>query len=343
MRAMWSVVRAVSLLSSLLAPGNEAAELPPRFDFRWQAPEGCPRRDAVLAEAERLLGQPPERASKGVVEIEAVVQQLPDASFRLELRSQPATTPRNVVAGSCEELGHAAALLIALSIDPSRQRASDAAQAKLTAAEPAPAAGLPTPSASAATPPTRRSKLPVHLVRIRRSARSTPAWNLQLGAAMALWAGRLPGVAPGVVVQGGGARRAFGVLAELGYFPRRPATLPESDAGGDFWMASFGSHAAYAILEHALRVELFAGLELQLVRGTGAGVRNPQTADVVLVGAQAGSRAALRLSTAWALFFQGSLSVLAERPQFVLDDIGPVHRPAPLAGRLALGAEWRLP
>src|SRR5689334_3259378 len=91
-----------------------------RFLFAWTAPAGCPSQAEVLARAEQLVGHGlVPAATAPAVELSATVQPGADSTWRLEVSSGASAGGRRTVsAPTCEELGEAMALLIALSIDP---------------------------------------------------------------------------------------------------------------------------------------------------------------------------------------------------------------------------------
>lgn len=84
----------------------------------WSAPAGCPSQDDVLAETRRLLGG--RIAAGTAVTARADVALAGTSDYRLRIAIGPGTTERarEVHAPTCAELGDAAALLLALAIDP---------------------------------------------------------------------------------------------------------------------------------------------------------------------------------------------------------------------------------
>lgn len=97
------------------APG--AAE---RVILSWKAPEGCPERGDVLAEIGRLLGD--RGAPSGdPIQVSAAVSREASGNFvvRIETPGDGATQVRELRGASCKAVAEAAALIIALMIDPS--------------------------------------------------------------------------------------------------------------------------------------------------------------------------------------------------------------------------------
>ena len=313
------------------------------FPFEWGAPEGCPARESVLERAEQLLGRALADAAPSDLALTAGVERR-GQTWHLELREQSATGTqlRSVEAASCDELGDAAALLIALSIDPTLPERAPRAATGAFPSEPQPVEAPkrpPTasrPSSVAPRAKPERSALP---------ARTEASRPLQacVGASASAWANRLPGLAPGVLAHGGIVVGPWLGLAQLGFFPERHASRSESGAGGDFRLASAGAELGHLFDLGRLRLGPSAGAEAQWVHGSGTGVENPSDADVVLLSLQAGVKASVPLSRAWSLSASGIFSLLANRPRFVLDAIGPVFQPERWGVRFGVGAEWRSP
>lgn len=340
----------------VLGPGwvrAEAGQL--RFD--WRAPDLCPSRERVLARAEELLGRSPESALGSELELSALVAQKAEGSWQLELRSRAEsgqTTARSVTATSCAELADAAALLLALAIDPAlSERAGPPSSAFQSEPPPAAEASADAPPL-APTPPRESPARPVATLPRAEAGRATPSargepaaapLRLRAGAAFAVWGRRLPGVAPGVVAHAGISRSAGFAVAVLGFFPARHATVPGTSAGGELALFSFGAEAGYAVAVAPQRFELspVVGAELDWVAGAGTGIDHPADGNLLLVALSGGGRAALHLSPSWAVFGQGVVSALVARPRFVLDGVGELYRPPAWGLRFSLGAEWRPP
>lgn len=316
------------------------------FPFEWGAPEGCPAREAVLERAEQLLGRaladaaPSDLALRGGVERRG-------QTWHLVLREQSATGTqlRSVEAASCDELGDAAALLIALSIDPTLPERAPRVATGAFPSETRPV-DAPKPPPAASPPPAPAPRAPTSKPEGAAPAARTeasPPLQACVGASASAWANRLPGLSPGVLVHGGVAVGPWLGLAQLGFFPERHASRSDSGAGGDFRLASAGAELAHLFDLGRLRLGPSAGAEAQWVHGSGTGVENPSDADVVLISLQAGVKASVSLSRSWSLTTSGVFSLLANRPRFVLDAIGPVFQPERWGARFAVGAEWRSP
>ncbi|HVY32311.1 MAG TPA: hypothetical protein VHB79_37500 [Polyangiaceae bacterium] len=347
---IWLACLACLACLSLLALASHAQGAQELLRFEWKAPDGCSTREQVLAHAEKLLGRAPEAALTEALALSAEISadpRKPNGGFQLLLSSRSATSTatRDVSADSCQELADAAALLLALTIDPNLKADAPAADGSFTdesnsaaphteaAAEPAPPNSEPAGVGHAPALPASRDD------ERKRSERT----HWLAGAELGLLNRRLPGVSPGALVHGGIAGRSWLWLLSVGFFPARHAGIAGSAAGGDLELGSLGTDVGYSFAFQSLGVTPLAGVELDWLHGSGSGVARPASADLLLIGFEAGARVGLGVSRSWTVLGQGLVSVLAQRPRFVLDGLGEVFRPEPWGVRFGLGAEWREP
>jgi hypothetical protein len=310
------------------------------FRFDWTVPEGCPTREQVVIRAEQLLGRALDGAAPTDLTLDGRVTRLGESEWQLALsqRSSTGSEQRQVKAARCDELAEAAALLIALSIDPSLTGPPSTPTTSAFPGETEPAATIEKPEAAGEVK-SPDPAAPVHPVPVVPSS----PWRLRGGATFAAWSRRLPGLAPGIAAHAGMASRHWVVLGELGFFPPRHASVPASAAGGDLFMASGGGQLGYLWQLHRLGLGPIAGAELQWLHGEGANVDAPQSADVMLVSVQAGARVSLVFSRSWALVAGAAVALPVNRPRFVVDGVGPVHRPDAWGVRFGFGVEWQQP
>jgi hypothetical protein len=313
--------------------------LPSDPTIEWAAPEGCPDRVVVTDAVSRLAA---DGAATPSASARATVTQTAEGyALELSVSTEAGTTRRNLASGSCESLARAAALIIAVELDPV------AAAANL---ETRPAPELPPPPLPAIEPPTPPpAVLDVRPPPVRptapRSREPAPATvHLAIRPEAALGTGLLPGAIGGAV---GGAVAVFGDRAwriEAGgaySFPRR-AVAPSSDAGGDFWMATGVVRGCGVFAAGPVRLPLCGGLEAGGVRGTGFGA-DVDTARVtqawVALQPSVGLMWAPRPWIALVGRLEAPLSL--RRPAFHLDGIGEVHRVGAVGARGTLGLEVR--
>jgi hypothetical protein len=325
---------------------SAASDAQSPLSFAWSAPALCPAKAEVLARAERLIGHPvartPEAPPVGLV---ATVQPRSDATWQLEVLSGAhGESKRLVTAGSCDELGDAMALLIALSIDPD--------YAARAGAGPAPAGNAScadVPAASPAEPTAPRSAVVQAQTSAARDAArgsrdaesSLPARepvHLAVGALGALALGRLPGVAPGGALRAALAQHRLVFALELGFFPAQ--RVVKEAVSADLSFATLGGSFGYALFDDLLTP--YAGLEIAVLRGVGKQVEQPESHAVWLLGVDAGLRLTYPAQRAFRLLAGAQLSILAEQARFYVQPNTELFRPERLGAQFGLGAELRL-
>ncbi|HEY3493588.1 MAG TPA: hypothetical protein VGK73_02835 [Polyangiaceae bacterium] len=249
--------------------------------------------------------------------------------------------PRLVTAASCEELEQVAALFIALSIDPTLHVESPQTFPEITGRANEESGTLGAPSAgepNRPAPPAERDEAPPRSA--TRPAEAAPLRVRPLAAASAAFAlGALPGLAVGVSGEGGVALNRLSLRALLRYFPRQHvAVTPQS--GGDLTLAVAGARAVYALAEGVPEVALSAGVTLGWMHGSGTGVQNRDSGDLLLIAFEPGARAGYAVAPSFRLVADAALTLRVNRPRFVLEGIGEVHQPSRVGGEFGLGAEW---
>jgi hypothetical protein len=266
--------------------------------------------------------------------------------WQLRFSSRLGGTPdRSVSAASCEELADAAALWIALSIDPgyaARRAEASAAPSSATfadAPEPEPAPSpppLPSPPALAPPPARREPEL----------AARYPL-GVAVGVSAQVLVGRIPGLAPGAAVHGSLSvgRVELGLVASG--FPTEHESLAlrgGAVGGGDYWLGAARASVGYSLFDGALTP--FLGFEVDRLAWMGTGVQPKPSGERVLLAGGAGLSARYTVKRPFRLFVQGFMSaLLVERPVFRQLSQGAwheVYRPAVAAGSLGLGAEIEL-
>src|SRR5512141_398509 len=109
-----SVGTLVTRASSAPAPLGEV-------ELDWVAPAECPTAAQVLEDARGLVTSERPSSPSERVTVHAVIEPIGDNRWRLSLRV--GSSKRQVEASSCAELGRAAALFLALLVDPLREAA----------------------------------------------------------------------------------------------------------------------------------------------------------------------------------------------------------------------------
>jgi hypothetical protein len=140
------------LAVALLATGSAAAQTPSAgLVLRWRAPRGCPSEGEVIAAVTRLLGRPVEDPSPRRVAVARIRRARRGWSLRITVSTGATRRHRALAGDTCDEVSEAAALVLALAIDPD------------VAARPA---GPPDPPP---TPPPAVSNAPPSALRLPRS------------------------------------------------------------------------------------------------------------------------------------------------------------------------------
>ena len=303
---------AAAAITCLAAPATARAA-----DLEWIAPAECPSRASVLDAVTRALG-PSSAADTTTLRARAVVENS-GRGWRVQL-STP-SGERTLEADTCEELGEAVALILALAIDPSR----GAAQPEPPPVAPIESANEKEKEKEQPTPPATLAKTPL----------------LAFGAGQLTDFGTLPSVAIG-----GGLVAALRVpplrfeIAGAIWAPQRQS-VAGTTSGGDLTLAS--GVAGACLLPAIGRFELggCAGVGVDSMTATAFGpivASHGSGAWMVLAGE---ARAGVSLLPWLALHGGFGLEIPVTRPSFVIEGVGQVHRPAPVSGRQSLTLEVR--
>jgi len=279
---------------------------------------------------ERALGRPLAGVS-GARFLVHVQPAKPGVRAELEILEDGAAAPRgfrSLAANTCDELTQQIALAIALALGEHT-------------AEPA------------ATPPVPARPPPVPALDEARSAAASgaesepDAGGRGPGLAGSAWVigdtGTLPsmgwGLGLGVELGWPGVElRALGTL-----LPEREGTIDASDPsapGARIGLLAGGLLACLPLTRHLAALDLSgcAGGELGALSGDGTGVSTPYHQRTVWAAARIDVVARWALPQT-ALAIEGLVTAAAPltRDEFVLKDIGSVHRPESVLGRAALG------
>jgi hypothetical protein len=301
-------------------------------ELEWDAPPDCSSKNRVLGEVARLIGTAPRR-----VHARALVDQQSATAFqvRIELRGE-VEGARQLSAHSCDSAARAAALIIALAIDP--QAASVVTrQLEQAETERAPSKAESSDGAPAEATPAHASDQTAE----RDGALAEPLHGVLLSGITGEQA-RVPGLAVGALL-GGGVRDDW-VRFDLGlYFvPSAHAAVAGSPGqGADFTAGGLSARFCPRALDSELGVFMCLGAHATRIWGEGTGV--PETLNRYGDVWSAGLGAKLRWpgASAWAAELDLELIVPFTRPAFAIENLGPVYRvPAfGFTGALALAYE----
>ena len=348
----------------------------------WQASAGCPGQDEGRAQVERLLRTPLRVLAISLL-ASVQLERAPRSGFAatIAVRQDGLAHTRVLHSADCSVVANAAALVVALAIDPNvgvdgsgsampepptpaaeaerpsalvagsvASAAAASGQAGTTRAE---ARAAPAARAARAVSPNRPA---VHLPRAVDVGEGSAAdgggpsgARLQpvLGLGSALAAGILPRPGPAFALSAGFETAWLRAAVRLSYAPAQRATLVEPAALGGSVGLSFaaleaGPRARVAWLE----LSGLAGLEAGVfdARG-GEGLSSRQTTRPLWLGAHLGVAAALAASAAFCVGLRFEGVVALRRPSFTLeDDLGAayaLHRPGLVSGRGWIELELR--
>jgi hypothetical protein len=312
------------LIAPVLLAQNEAQITPAMaspVDLDWSAPEGCPDREAVLVEVLKLAGA--KAASAHHLKAHATIRAAEGTGFFLSLLTELEGVKggRTLSGVSCESLSDAAALMLALILNPEvATKALPAAPAEKPAEEPAP---------SAATIATAEHHRP--------GARTT--WLV--GAHGGAQVGVLEDLSPSIALSLGIGLGRFAMRLVPTFTPPQKI-YAEAGLGGRLWTvggAAFGCWATpltWPVLTPCL------GLEVTWLQGRGLGVMHSRDASVYWVSGELALFAGLPLGRGLMLEV-GAIGLLPfSRPSVYLEDgQTPVSRPAVLGFKALGGLAWR--
>jgi hypothetical protein len=360
-------------LALLLCAGAlcaHAARADDALKLSWSAPAGCPPRDAVIGEVRRLLGGAIDNPKGVSARAEIRARGASDYQLYIALRSDQGERTRDMQAPTCAELADAAALIIALSIDPSAGAATpEAPPAQAPSAQaPSAQAPLPSPSPSEAppasttpAPPPAASAIappsppllpppwpPSTATPLPSAAAPRPApREIHAHAEVACEQGSfhdpsLMGRAGAAFVRGPLRLELTGFFAWAGQI-----AAPQSPSkGGWFWL---GGGALSGCYERPFDAgprkssgAVCAGVETGAMGATAYGVLSPSSNRSPWVAPFVAGLTRWAFHPRLALRLDLAASVPLIRADFTIDGVGLVHRPGPLGVRAGLGVEGLL-
>jgi len=301
-----------------LAPVVRA--LPPSTEdtihLSWSAPSGCPGADEIESDIHRILGASPRMGER--LTATGTVSQIAEGEWRAEVttRMDGMEGSRTLRGTDCDEVTHAAALVLALMLKPEN-----------TPREPA-SAPPPTTTAADAEPkkPTRPPASPAGPWLVRGAALTgigtlpglEAGYGMHLGVAAEHWAAELRG--------------AF-------WLPKTARSGEVPEAGAKFWLVELSPTVCLRIGETWWRWDTCAGAKLLQMTGSSFGVSDPGRATGRWTAAFLEQAASAALTSHSRVRLGLELVWPPSRPAFAIENVGEIHRPAHLAGRAGLAFE----
>lgn len=329
------------LVPLLLSP--DATAPVPAVAIEWVAPPTCPSVEVVEQRVARRVQPGSAHGATAQLRVTAM-----DPGFVLALDlSIPggASTERVVQGAHCEELVDAAALMIAVAIDPVFVTIA-ADVATIVAEADATRVTTPPPSLpiSEAAPSIDAQPEPI-------TPRSKGPLRVGLRASAGAWFGAMPRPAATIAVDLVIPATRLG-WAELGALaiPRQRTSVSDT-AGADLWLATAVLRGCIApILREGtkglarLRPMACAGLAIGAMggRGRGGGI-SENTARELWVSPVIGGGLDVAIARRFGVFARFDGHIHARLPGFHLDGIGSVHRVAPGSVTALLGLQAVLP
>lgn len=293
------------------------------LDVRVDAPPECPSRNELATEIDVLL--PGELTDDASATLE-VARVSSGFAAKLEVTTRNGVQRRDLHATDCNTLFEAAALVVAVGLDPMMVAQAVRPSLQQPSPPPTPAPRLPAP------PPLPSSDPPVSASSPSQPQPPPPAPSRQIEPRRTLWSagvqlggGVAAGLADGVSGQASGgaafARNALRIELGAHYESPREVSHPEDASAGarvDFVAGRAG--ICWAPVRDAFVLNLCGGGVAGIARAEGRGLATPRTARAGWFALDATARALWR--PRWWLALGGGLAVLAsvQRPSFAIDD-----------------------
>lgn len=328
------------------------------LSLAWVAPETCPTRAEVVARVHAHLGDPSLSLPRTSPTVFARVTEVATGyALELEWTLADASESRHVEAATCEELARAAALVIALAIDPNARLATTQAPSAEgerstdgggPAARPSPPDGSPAIPADAIPPATRPPTTPPPKATAPEAPGTTPnprraprAWSGGATAVLegGLEVGALPEPAVGV---GSGVEVWRGPIA-LGLVVRWFGVAEAENAAG----RGHFSEGMLAVLPCATQRWTRFGLsecvttELTATYARGIEVDSPDTRLAWNMRLGAGVRGHLAVGRGLRLGVGAWMLAVPARPPYTLGGM-ELFQPEPVQARVLAGIEYGL-
>jgi len=254
-----------------------------------------------------VLRRDRENAASAELRLSVEITQSTDTGFELVVRAHhpEGELERTLNTKTCGEAVEAAALVVALAVDPSARTESE------------PEAEVPEKPA----PPAR--------VRVRSSL---------LGG---LLLGELPRAAPWVGADTGVDFRGFGAIAEVFWAAQQRALVGGDETGRGGQIGTFGGGLAvcYSPIENEGRLSACLALRAGAWTAKGNAVANPQSHLTPWFGSGARVRYVLPVTDHLGILVSAEATYLFERPEFFLADLGAVFKPPHWGARFGSGLQ----
>ena len=343
----------------------------------WVAPAECPTAAQIRRQIDRLLGCPVDDLLRQPLRMRANVERVEGSGWHLALQIEPKSRggTREVIGATCTEVAQAAAIIVAMAIDPDRPLSNAAQDGSAFGATSAEAASVQVGNAGAGRegggsdgagseravsvaafePVELQNESPAGPVPRRHQAtmaapipatpppvrpRSPVEISVAVRALGTITTGILPSTAGGGVLQGGAVLDRTALMLEAGFLGHQRTW--NGPVGGVFTWTTAGLLGCYRFVDRPVWVGPCGALALDWVHAEGLGVSTPRTPDRVVFQWGGGIDAGYRLSPRWSIVAQGLLLAPLQRPRFEVAGHGVIHCPDDHGERLRAGIQLQL-
>lgn len=336
----------LALRAALAAVAPEVPPPPGEPRLEWVAPPQCPDAARGAEHLARFLGG---RALSAPARVELTA----GATGHVATVTVAGAT-RALHAEDCETLARAAALVVAVSLDPVAaatvvlEREAEVSTGGTegeaeTAVETDVGSGAPPESIEPPQPERRRASWGRADMPPRGDASSEPRGSHWLGASGGIALALVPSLTGAVRLGYAFERNALRVQAEATYATPRTITYPgEPTVGGRFQSVAVGVRACFAPAAGRVSVPLCGGLEGGPIFGRGVGIADTRSPVGAWIGGLAGAAAVVRVHSRVALTLGADLLVALRRPAFHAGARRTLFRATPVGLRALAGLELRL-
>jgi hypothetical protein len=304
----------------------------------------------VLDRVRALLGSEIATVLHHPLDVAARVVELETGRYQLDLEMREGSDAgaRRIEAATCPELAQAAALVLALTIDPElleRTHAGAITESPATAAPGASASATPLPA-----PPPPRSRRSRGVIEPggmetreseRPEARRSPRiFRFGPGLRLVGDAGSGPGIGAGGELGVHADWRALRLEFDGVWLPaRRASSAVDSSVGGSIRLLALGARVCGLAVRETMAGGLCAAMEFGRLHAEAFGADANRSGEVSWISPGLGLFGRLKLAPEFGLLARLEGLVPLDRSEFIVENVGEVHRPSPLVGRLAVGVD----
>jgi hypothetical protein len=320
---MWTAI----IISTALAPA--VADVAERLQLRWEAPPACPSEAEVRDRIGAYLGRDEFDETVDDVRVDARVASMHGGAWALtvEVRVGEESVRRRIEAPRCADTRDAAALIIAVALDPlrvSRQAPPPWRKPATTESPPSPPAARPPPVTPIPVPPSRRR------------------WaDVRVGGVMEV--GAAPRVTGGVALEVALVGRRFRVGLVSRYLPPRtvrPFDRP-SAAGVRVQTGVLGVRGCFVPSVGRIELPSCAQIDAGATRAEGVDLQISRVTHRPWVTAAVGQEIVWHSRRGFGAWIAVDAAATLVAPRFVVDDLGTVYTPGWAAFRLLAGPSAR--